>query len=498
MTDGDTQGQVTSPPATAGHEGGRAGMMRAAALLGLGATLVWLIVSHSLAAWLAQASPGLALSLNSDQPAALIALAGAELAKAQQASGPEPASDPATGSASRVSRFASSPNTGAQSQPADAAKAEGPEATPGTDPEEEASGADASPLHDGEAIARIRELAERALVSDPLNARAFRLLAQVAEAEDVDAQAAQAAQLAQAAARRSLRETAAVNFLMRLSFDAGDYAGAIDRADTILRTAPRLAPHVVPILARIAETPEARPLLEQRLAANPPWRRTFFATLPNAISDARTPLELLLSLRGSEAPPTEADLSGYAHFLLRHDFAELAYYAWLQFLPPEQLASVGLLFNGNFEHSFSDLPFDWQIASGSGAVVQVTPAADLETGRALQIEFGQGRVNFGHVQQTVVLAPGVYRFEGRFKGELTGRRGLIWRIACAGRRRELLASTPMITGRAPAWRSFDAAFTVPDNDCRAQTVRLTHDARSESERFISGVLWFAELKIVRQ
>src|SRR5690606_5641054 len=98
----------------------------------------------------------------------------------------------------------------------------------------------------------------------------------------------------------------------------GDYVGTLDHADTILRTAPQLVRFVVPYLARIAEKPEARSLIEQQLAANPPWRAAVLSALPGAITDAHTLLDLLLSLRETAAPPTAADLRGYIDVLIKH------------------------------------------------------------------------------------------------------------------------------------------------------------------------------------
>jgi len=489
LTAGDTQRKAKLRSRKRARITGRAGSLwnaRAMLLAGLGAVLTWLVLLHSLAAYLAQTDPELALTINASQPAALVRLAESRLnPKEPEAAPAAPDRTASKENDGRLGEFATAPanDEGLKERQRSEVTAADPETgEAATQPKNEPAARD-----------RIRALAERAVMLDPLNARALRLLGQMAEAEG-----AEVAPLMEAAARRSLRETMAIDFMMRRSFAAGDYVGALDHADTILRTAPRLARFVVPILAHMAETPEARPLLQQRLAADPPWRATVLSALPGAITDAHTLLDLLLSLRETAAPPTAADLRGYINVLIRHGYFELAYYAWLQFLPPEQLASAGLLFNGNFEHTPTGLPFDWQIARGSGATIQVGPAVDLETGRALQIELGQGRVDFGHVQQTVLLAPGNYRFEGRYRGELAGRRGLVWRLACAGKPGALLAQTPMILGPAPSWRPFEVSFTVPESDCRAQQLRLTHDARSASEKFISGTMWIADLRIARE
>jgi len=104
---------------------------------------------------------------------------------------------------------------------------------------------------------------------------------------------------------------------------------------------------------------------------------------------------------------------------------------WLQFLPQEQLASAGLLFNGDFESRPSGLPFDWVITAGSGVTIDLARRPDDAGRRALLVEFGHGRADFRGIAQFVMLPPGSYLLKGQYRGQLVGRRGLEWRISCA-------------------------------------------------------------------
>jgi hypothetical protein len=349
------------------------------------------------------------------------------------------------------------------------------------------------PTKSPEEIAEATAWAEAALASDPLNARALRILGQLALASG---DAGKASAYLESAVRHSIHESAAASWLMLDSFQKKDYGAALHFADALLRTRTQALPNVLPIMGRIAETPEAGDALAKLLAGNPPWRRAFLSALPTAVADARTPLTLLLALKETSSPPTLADAREYVGLLVQHKLYELAYYTWLQFLPPEQVGGAGFLFNGSFEHAPSGLPFDWQLTGGTGATVEIAWRPDALGQRALFIELGPGRVEFGGVAQTLMLGPGGYQLKGKFQGEVVGPRGLAWRMTCAGGGPSLGQSAMMI-GSAPQWKDVALSFTVPKAECRAQELRLVLDARTPSEHLVSGSSWHDELQIVR-
>ena len=215
------------------------------------------------------------------------------------------------------------------------------------------------------------------------------------------------------------------------------------------------------------------------------------------MTDARTPLDLLISLKTTSTPPTSDEIARYLDALITHKFYDLAYYTWLQFLPPEQLSSAGLLFNGNFEVAPSGMPFDWVITQGSGVTIDIVPRPDKNNERALLVDFLYGRVDYHSVFQLVVLAPGTYQFNGQYSGTIVGPRGLKWRIVCANESNTRIGESPMITGTTPTWKKSDFTFTVPAAGCSAQYVRLDLDARMASEQLVSGSMLFGDLSISR-
>src|ERR1700730_14266717 len=421
----------------------RPNRLRIALFAVLGLLLFWLVLSRSLVAYLAMAAPEQALFLRSNEPASLLILADREL------------------------NFMDKDKTKTAGQPGVASKR----------------------------LDQLRKQVETALAADPLNARAYGLLGQLAE---VDQAGPRTTRLMQAAARHSLNETIAVEWMMRKSFENKDYPAAAFYADALLRTHPQLMEYATPILGGMAENKHAKGEIEKLLAANPPWRPQFFQALGAAITDARTPLAIFLSLKDTAVPPTSADLRGYMSFLFQHKLYDLAYYTWLQFLPPEQLERAGFLFNGSFETKPSGLPFDWEMPQGAGVTLDIAPRPEATDKHALFLEFGQGqgRVDFPGVFQTTMLPPGDYRFKGSFNGEVVGRRGLQWSISCLGG--APIGESQMILGSSPVWRNFEFAFTVPETGCRAQLARLALPARSPSEQLVFGSIWFDELSISRQ
>src|SRR5260370_39331341 len=160
---------------------------------------------------------------------------------------------------------------------------------------------------------QIAAWAKSALLGNPLDARAFRVLGQLA---DDASDAAGIERFMQAAVRRSLRESVAVYWLMRRRHDMHDYGAAIGYADTLLRTWPELIAQAMPTLSQIAEGKDAGSEISGLLAANPPSRRPFVETVPHHASDARTALNLLLGLRETATPPSPSTFPAYLDFLI--------------------------------------------------------------------------------------------------------------------------------------------------------------------------------------
>ena len=446
------------------------------AMLAAGGFLAWLVISHSLVAYLAHAAPNQALWLDSTEPTVLVNRADQAINLDALAVSAE-AIDPAAGNPS-PGRFAFNPtgsSTGAASAVSGTATPTGPVLSPEKNNE-------------------LRALLEQGLQREPLDPRALRLLGQLA---DDAGDTSRAAKFMLAAERHSLREILAVYWLASYSSNSSDHTGALFHSDVLLRTRSQFMPYAMPALVKAAESKSATAAVTSLLASNPPWRPQFFNLLPASITDARTPLGLLLALKDTAAPPVPAEIRGYLDFLLARKFYDLSYYTWLQLLPAEQLANTGFLFNGSFEAEPTASPFDWAFHPGPGVTIDRAAREDQPGHQALLVEFSNGRVEFGGVDQVTMLGPGTYQMTGVVKGQLLGRRGLVWRMSCLETITKPIGQSAMQLGLIRAWKDFEFSFTVPPGKCRAQYLRLELDARSASEQIVSGAMWFDDLRIGR-
>ena len=146
-----------------------------------------------------------------------------------------------------------------------------------------------------------------------------------------------------------------------------------------------------------------------------------------------TALVRSLAQNGDAIPDGEFRI--YLERLVRERRFEEARAAFVERLPPERRGDVGLLYNANFEHGQSNLPFDWVISPSPAAIIAVRPVGGRNV---LRVEFFGGRAPFANVSRLLMLPPGAYRFSGQEMAEdLRNERGLSWRISCGEAARPL-------------------------------------------------------------
>lgn len=343
-------------------------------------------------------------------------------------------------------------------------------------------------------FAEVRDLAERALASHPLDTRTLSILGATVDAQG-DKSRARA--LMTLAVNLTHQETMAELWLLDDALKARAFDAASIKADTVLRTRPNAMPIIAPVLARMAEDAEGAFSVRRLLATGPPWRSQFFTEIAFNGSDPLTPMQLLIDLKKTSRPATNAEYAPYLRALVNRKLYGNAYYTWLQSLTDEQLSSIGYVFNGGFEQQPSGSPFDWLINQGAGVSIEFIEGPEVFGNKALHVDLGHGRIEFGGIEQTLSLAPGRYRLGMKLRGNLAGKRGLRWHLTCRDVTAGPLAETPMFLGVARAWQDVATEFEVPQAGCEAQRLALVLAARSASEQLVTGQMWYDEVRIER-
>lgn len=331
--------------------------------------------------------------------------------------------------------------------------------------------------------------------NEPINAKAFRLLGQLASLSDDQKTASR---MMYQSTQLSLHDPIALYELLKSSMSSHKYAAAIYYADAFLRGFPTSDKLIAPILMEIMSTDQARPLLVKTLAENPPWRLALLNSsyAQSGLRDIQAPLKLLEALKDAGSPPQLKELVSYLKYLFENKEYDLAYSTWLLFMPEELMDQTGMIFNGSFEVDPTGLIFDWTIGAGKEVEVGISSRPDDESNRALYVEFGMGRTQFPLVQEIILLTPGNYELSFLVKGQLTARRGLEWRIVCENGKKIEVSQT--ILGRYQGWRRITSNIDIPKEGCRFQYIRLVHLARSASEQMAEGSLWFDDVTIQRK
>lgn len=343
-----------------------------------------------------------------------------------------------------------------------------------------------------EANVSARENALASLKAYPFNGRAYRVLAQVSEAEKNSPLAHALYQKAELYSPRDLETRAA---LLNHALLGNQLEAAVYQLDMLLRLQPDLQPQLMPVIAQLADIPAAHDPLILVLDKNPPWRVHVIKTLfTQEKAGERYPL-FVSRLAQSKGGMPDAEQQAWLGALNQNKQWSLAYLSWAVNLPPELQKELGNIFNGSFENEPVGSEFDWQFVSVPGASMDRSFREGVKGEKALLVQFSDRRVPFNHVRQTLVLPAGSYRLSGQgFSQDLVTERGLVWNILCLGGGPNLAISEPW-QGNSQQWRRFSVEFEVPTSNCEAQSLTLQLPARVPAEQQVSGAIWFDDLRV---
>lgn len=330
-------------------------------------------------------------------------------------------------------------------------------------------------------------LAGRALQFEALNAQALTTLGIALDRQGRQPQADRAMAVA---GRLGWRDIVTQIWLFRRLLLAGDFEGALDHADALLRRQNVPPPALLAAMATLARDPRITEPLARHLALAPEWRTRFldylsYATQPPATDAAYA---LLTRLAEGPTPPTDEELATYLRQLVgQQRFAEAAS-DWRQLT--RGAGQHGFVYDGDFERAPGQTPFDWTFDNGVGWSVDVAEAPGQGRGQALRLEY-DGVSPPKPVRQLLVLPPGAYRLAGRaYRQGGDAAKALGWGIVCATNREPLAAVTT--TPAADAWSAFSVDLDVPAGRCPAQWLLLSAEPGDER---VDITVWYDDITV---
>lgn len=332
--------------------------------------------------------------------------------------------------------------------------------------------------------------ARAAIAAYPLDGRPYRLLA---DAAGTPANLGKG--LHEIAAERSPRDYLSQAWVINAALQAGDFPRAVNMLDRMMRARPEIAHHLTSVLAGIATTPQAQPALADVLARNPPWREPRFGSIVEASSSGMALSGLMREMRARPGGVSAKEQAAWINRMIRDRQYGVAYLAWIESLAPDQQQRIGNVYDGGFELAPTGAAFDWQLGNVTGAQVDRVHVDGASGGASLRIVFDERSREFGHVAQTLLLAPGNYRLGGRERMMgIDEAAALTWALACAESGTSI-GQSPNLSGTHD-WRDFRSDFVVPASGCEAQRLVLRRPAIASSN--VSGVAVFDDLVIERR
>jgi hypothetical protein len=308
--------------------------------------------------------------------------------------------------------------------------------------------------------ARSDQLARQALRQDPTAVVAVSTLGLNAQARDDSAGARRIFAYAEKLSRRNLPTQL---WAIEDAVARGDVPDALRHYDVTLRTTPKAADILYPVLASASADPAIRQALARTLLARPAWSNEFTNFLSVNSPDAAGTAQLFTQLRRNGVAVQAFANAGVINKLVTNGQAEAAwsYYSAIT-KGADRLKSRDPQFTGDL-----DTPslFDWILPKNDA----VNASIQRGDGGGIFDFSGPSSVGGPLLQQTQMLTPGDYQITGHSIGidQVEGARPY-WALLCQDNReigRVVLPNSSEQNG------NFAGRFTVPQQ-CPAQTLVL--------------------------
>jgi len=340
-------------------------------------------------------------------------------------------------------------------------------------------------------IENAASLSRDALVRSPFDVRALRVFGLTeARAGREDA----ADEILTLAGNWSLRDDPAHAWLVERRLRRGDYASSFAHADTLVRRREDIQPQVFRLftVAAVADPQRALPVVARLLAAKPPWRPAYLASLNLTPEGLQVAGNLAILLQAGREPFSNQELQDLYGSLINAGGIQAIQTVRGRLNRPS-LAT--LVTNSGFDEADHPGPFQWRLYEKAGIAAEITADDLAPSNVALRVVY-DGYATGNVAEQLVYLAPGSYRLTAAVRTESgnTADR-LAWTLTCATAGGGERASTPAGAAGAPtdAWTTLSGRFEVPAN-CPAQWLRLETRA---ADRRDPTLVWFDRVRLAR-
>lgn len=270
-----------------------------------------------------------------------------------------------------------------------------------------------------------------------------------------------------------------------------------------LAALPRLESRLFPLFLAFGENPSTVAVLEE-LARQPSahaawWPRFLSYAAANAVRIDTVRLLLSWTQESGRQLGLDERRAWIGRLQSEQRWSD-AYLEWINSLPAEQRASIGLLFNGGFDFPINDIGFNWRRLAPSGIRIEQVPV--LGSGASadgLRVSFDGIEQGSRIIEQFLLLAPGRYRLEGQARVVRSqGPMEIPWEIFCAGQAKPLARSSSFT--KIEEWNAFSVEFQIPV-DCPAQRLhliaRLLPNFRQRPLEKITVEVWFDAMRVVQ-
>jgi hypothetical protein len=328
---------------------------------------------------------------------------------------------------------------------------------------------------------KIKERAETALMSAPLNSMSF---VQYGLAEFSLGHTDSLHEIFSMAKRRDIHDRRALRSLIALNITQSDAKNIVSNLDILIRLGGQDLPLYYESLGQISQNIEGRDVIDSYLKNKVVWGLTFLYNRISAMDVKDIPrVSQSLSYFSSFENMSDDDRLLQGHYLkklVRLGEFETAYTHWKKTMPQSQQDKQPAVFDPEFKGDLSLEPFNWTFSFTESFF------AELDREGGLYASFAAPKKQI-LVQQILLLAPeGHYVMKVDADWEYQERQGVFaWQMQCLPSRENIAEIT--MDNQSRNGGVMEKEFKLPREGCEAQKLLLAGIPQQYSRRIWAKV-----------